>query len=180
MTAKKYAFLAVVILAAAGCAEAPFQGCPAKKTPVVAPSPALVVPQPAPAPIAPVQQAVLESKPITITGINFQLNSSKLMSHDIRVLDEVAGFARKHDSAVLDVNGYCSKVGSYAYNQHLSEQRAESVARYLEAHGVSRSRMVLKGHSYDDPVASNATRQGRFANQRVEIDSNIQVEKTVR
>ena len=54
-----------------------------------------------------------------------------------------------------------------------------SEAQLSEAHGVSRSRMVLKGHSYNDPVASNATPQGRFANQRVEINSTIQVEKTV-
>ncbi|WP_414040718.1 OmpA family protein [Acidithiobacillus sp. M4-SHS-6] len=182
MIANKQVLLAVMVMAAAGCAEAPFQGCPAHKAPVAAPvsTPAPApMPAVAPAPIAPVQRTILQSKPITITGINFKLNSSKLMSHDIKVLDEVADFAQKHDSAVLDVNGYCSKVGSYAYNQRLSEQRAESVARYLEAHGVSRSRMVLKGHSYDDPVASNATPQGRFANQRVEINSTIQVEKTV-
>ncbi|PKY11016.1 hypothetical protein B1757_06810 [Acidithiobacillus marinus] len=179
MIAKKHVLLAVMLMAAAGCAEAPFQGCPAHKAPVAAPAPAPAPMPVAPAPIAPVQRTVLQSKPITITGINFKLNSSKLMSHDIKVLDEVADFAEKHDSAVLDVNGYCSKVGSYAYNQRLSEQRAESVARYLENHGVSRSRMVLKGHSYNDPVASNATPQGRFANQRVEINSTIQVEKTV-
>lgn len=181
MIAKKHAFLAVLVFAMAGCAEAPFQGCPTSKPPLVAmPAPApAAAPLPAPAPIAPVQRTVLQSKPVTITGINFRLNSSKLMGHDIPVLDKVATFAQKHVSAVLNVNGYCSKVGSYAYNQRLSERRAESVARYLEAHGVSRSRMVLKGHSYNDPVASNATQQGRFANQRVEINSTIEVKKTV-
>jgi OOP family OmpA-OmpF porin len=101
------------------------------------------------------------------------------MSHDIQVLDQVADFARKHSSAVLDINGYCSEVGSYLYNLRLSQQRADSVARYLEDHGVSPSRMVLKGHSYNDPVASNATPQGRFANQRVDIISTIQVKKIV-
>ena len=63
------------------------------------------------------QQSVLQSKPVTITGINFKFNSSQLLGHDIRVLDEVANFAQKHPDAILDVNGYCSKVGSYAYNQ---------------------------------------------------------------
>ncbi|OFC63185.1 hypothetical protein BAE30_00805, partial [Acidithiobacillus caldus] len=136
-------------------------------------------PPPAPAPIAPVQKTVLESKPITITGINFKFNSSKLLDRDIKVLDEVAEFAQKHPDAVINVNGYASKVGTYAYNLKLSQQRAESVARYLEQHGVPRDRMVLKGHSYEDPIASNATPQGRFENQRVEINSTIQVEKTV-
>lgn len=109
----------------------------------------------------------------------FKFNSSQLLGHDIRVLDEVANFAQKYPDAVLDVNGYCSKVGNYAYNQKLSEQRAESVARYLRTHGVPDSRMAIKGYSYKDPIASNATSQGRFQNQRVEINSTIQVEKTV-
>ena len=182
MVTKKHALLSILVLAATGCAEVPLQGCPAKTpAPVAAPAaaPIAVAPTPTPAPIAPVQQTVLQSKPVTITGINFQFNSSQLLGHDIRVLDEVAKFAQKHPDAVLDVNGYCSKVGSYAYNQKLSEQRAESVARYLRTHGVPDSRMVIKGHSYKDPIASNATSQGRFQNQRVEINSTIQVEKTV-
>jgi OOP family OmpA-OmpF porin len=180
MVPRKLPLVAVLVLSAAGCAEMPFHGCPAGKSPVVAP---VAVPKAAPisvpTPIAPVQRAILQSKPITITGINFRLNSSRLMSHDIQVLDQVADFARKHSSAVLDINGYCSEVGSYLYNLRLSQQRADSVARYLEDHGVSPSRMVLKGHSYNDPVASNATPQGRFANQRVDIISTIQVKKIV-
>ena len=150
---------------------------PAKKV-AAAPTPA-PAPAPAPAPIAPVVQTILVSKPITITGINFKFNSYKLLDHDIKVLDEVADFARKHPDAMLNVNGYCSKVGSYAYNLKLSKLRAGSVAQYLERHGVSRNRMQLIGHSYNDPVASNATSQGRFLNQRVEINSSIRVRQTV-
>jgi len=144
----------------------------AKPTPAPAPAPA-------PAPIAPVEKTVLVSKPITITGINFKFDSYKLLDRDIKVLDQVADFAKQHPDAILEVNGYCSKVGTYAYNLKLSKLRAESVAQYLERHGVPRDRMVLKGHSYDDPVASNATPEGRFLNQRVEINSSIKVEKTV-
>jgi OOP family OmpA-OmpF porin len=171
--------LAGVLLSAAGCAEAPFSGCPAGKAPVAAPAPAPVALPPAPTPIAPIQKTVLESKPIAITGINFTLNSDKLLGHDIKILDQVADFARKHPNAVLDVNGYASKVGGYAYNLKLSRKRAKSVARYLERHGVASNRMVLRGHSYEDPIASNATPKGRFENQRVEINSSIKVEKTV-
>ncbi len=153
--------------------------CAPKTVPVAAaPVPAKTIPA-APAPIAPVEQTVLVSKPITITGINFQFNSYKLLSRDIRVLDEVAAFSKNHPEAVLDVNGYCSKVGSYAYNLKLSRKRAGSVAKYLEQHGVSPARMILKGHSYNNPVATNATPQGRFLNQRVEINSTVKVQKTV-
>jgi len=149
---------------------------PAPVPVAVAPTP----PAPAPAPIAPVERTILVSKPITITGINFKFDSYKLLDHDIKVLDQVASFAKNHPQAVLDVNGYCSKVGSYAYNLKLSKRRAQSVAHYLTQHGVTSDRMVLKGHSYDNPVATNATRQGRFLNQRVEINSSIKVQKTVR
>ncbi len=156
---------------------------PAHCAPAKAPAPAPVAvtppPPPPPAPIAPVERTILVSKPITITGINFKFDSYKLLDHDIKVLDEVADFAKKHPDAVLDINGYCSKVGSYAYNLKLSKLRAHSVARYLEQHGISSGRMVLKGHSYDNPVATNATPQGRFLNQRVEINSSIKVQKTV-
>ncbi len=153
--------------------------CAPKMAPVAAAPAPVPAPQTAPAPIAPVEQTVLISKPITITGINFEFNSYKLLSRDIRVLDEVAAFSKKHPGAVLDVNGYCSKVGSYGYNMKLSRKRAGSVAHYLERHGVSRTRMLLKGHSYNDPVATNATAQGRFLNQRVEINSSVKVQKTV-
>ncbi|MEY2341708.1 OmpA family protein [Acidithiobacillus sp. IBUN Pt1247-S3] len=178
MRLERAVILSAVLIAAAGCANGPFLGCPAGKPPVAKPAP-IPTPAPAPAPIAPVQKTVLESKPITITGINFKINSYKLLSHDIHVLDEVAAFSEKHPDAVLDVNGYCSKVGTYAYNLKLSKLRAASVAKYLEAHGVAKDRMVLKGHSFDDPVASNATPEGRFQNQRVEINSTIKVQKTV-
>ncbi|MHB1632579.1 MAG: OmpA family protein [Acidithiobacillus sp.] len=150
---------------------------PAPVPVAVAPTPP--APAPAPAPIAPVERTILVSKPITITGINFKFDSYKLLDHDIKVLDQVASFAKNHPDAVLDVNGYCSKVGSYAYNLKLSKLRAQSVAQYLRQHGVTSDRMVLKGHSYDNPVATNATRQGRFLNQRVEINSSIKVQKTV-
>ena len=154
----------------------PAHCAPAQVPVAVAPTPP--PPAPMPTPIAPVERTVLVSKPVTITGINFKFDSYKLLDHDIKVLDQVADFAKNHPDAVLDVNGYCSKVGSYAYNLKLSKLRAQSVAQYLTQHGVTSDRMVLKGHSYDNPVATNATPQGRFLNQRVEINSSIKVQKT--
>ena len=154
----------------------PAHCAPAPVPVAVAPTPP--PPAPMPTPIAPVERTVLVSKPVTITGINFKFDSYKLLDHDIKVLDQVADFAKNHPDAVLDVNGYCSKVGSYAYNLKLSKLRAQSVAQYLTQHGVTSDRMVLKGHSYDNPVATNATPQGRFLNQRVEINSSIKVQKT--
>ncbi|MBU2755465.1 OmpA family protein [Acidithiobacillus sp. CV18-2] len=167
-------------VALSGCGLYEVTPCPAGPAPVAPVASVMPPPPPPPAPIAPVERTVLESKPITITGINFQTNSAKLMSRDIRTLDEVADFSKKHPEAVLHVNGYCSKTGSYAYNYKLSKARAASVAAYLAKHGVSPSKMSVTGHSYEDPIASNATPAGRFANQRVEINSSIMVKTTVK
>lgn len=174
--------IALSVLALAGCA--PYQVyCPLHecKKPTAVPVTAVApVTAPVATPdIASFQNGVLASKPITIQGVNFKVNSAKLMDRDIPVLDKVAAFAHKYHSAVLTVNGYCSHTGGFAYNQRLSVRRAESVAHYLEARGVSSDRLIVKGHSYLDPVASNATAQGRFKNQRVEVNSTIKVHKVV-
>lgn len=163
------------IVCASGCGL--YQVTPCHKIPVsktkAEPAAAPVVQKPAP--IVPVEETVLKSKPITITGINFKTNSDQLVGKDISVLDEVVGFAKRHPESILHINGYCSKTGSYAYNYRLSLARARSVARYLEQRGVASDRLKVIGHSYDNPIASNATPAGRYANQRVEIASTIKI-----
>lgn len=65
--------------------------------------------------------------------------------------------------------GYTDSVGSDSYNLNLSEQRANSVATYLTQEGVAPSRMQISGMGEANPVASNATDEGRQQNRRVEI-----------
>ena len=173
--------IALSVLALAGCAPyhayCPFHECKKPASiPVVTPEVApVVVPV-----IAPIHKNILISKPITIQGVNFKTSSYKLLDRDLPILDQVAEFAHKYPSAMLTVNGYCSHTGSFVYNQRLSTQRAESVAQYLENHGVSGSRLIVRGHSFMDPIASNATAQGRFKNQRVEVNSTIKINKVIK
>ena len=80
--------------------------------------------------------------------------------------------------------GHTDSVGSDAYNQTLSERRANSVADYLSGHGMTRTRMVTIGAGEGHPVASNDTEEGRAENRRVEItivpvsEENVQKAKT--
>ena len=60
-------------------------------------------------------------------------------------------------------------MGSDAYNQKLSEQRALSVARYLEGKRVNSMRLATSGKGETQPTMSNTTESGRQANRRVEI-----------
>jgi OmpA-OmpF porin, OOP family len=69
----------------------------------------------------------------------------------------------------VDVNGYTDSSGSDAHNQLLSERRADTVKQALIEDGVSASRISTRGEGASNPVASNATAEGRAQNRRVEI-----------
>ena len=66
--------------------------------------------------------------------------------------------------------GHTDSVGSDAYNQKLSVRRAEAVKAYLVSKGIEQNRVYTEGKGETQPVASNATRQGRAQNRRVEIE----------
>ena len=66
--------------------------------------------------------------------------------------------------------GHTDSVGSKSYNQALSAQRASAVLSYLVGKGVDAARMKSEGRGESQPVASNATAQGRAQNRRVEIE----------
>jgi len=73
------------------------------------------------------------------------------------------------DDAPIDIAGHTDSLGSEAYNQSLSQRRAAAVSRFLTAQGVSATRLRVHGHGESQPVADNATEQGRARNRRVEI-----------
>ncbi|MBN9143166.1 outer membrane protein OmpA-like peptidoglycan-associated protein [Novosphingobium sp. 1748] len=94
--------------------------------------------------------------------------------HDIQprfygVLDAVSRTLGKYPATYVDVNGHTDAIGSYAYNQRLSERRAGAVADYLADRSVNGARMHVQGFGKTEPIASNATISGRAANRRVEI-----------
>lgn len=73
------------------------------------------------------------------------------------------------DGDPIEIGGHTDSRGSKAYNQALSERRAAAVARFFTAHGVAADRLRAHGYGEDEPVADNATEQGRAHNRRVEI-----------
>jgi outer membrane protein OmpA-like peptidoglycan-associated protein len=85
------------------------------------------------------------------------------------VLDNVAQTLTEYNQTVIEVAGHTDSVGTDAYNQQLSVQRANSVAGYLSSRGVTMQRMIVTGAGESRPIASNDTEAGRAANRRVEI-----------
>ncbi|MFZ5501955.1 MAG: OmpA family protein [Pseudomonadota bacterium] len=137
------------------------------------------VPTPAPTPKE-VWKTLLENKPVNIEGAYFAFDSAKLRGGSLQKLDEVVDFAKQYPDAELEAAGHTDSIGDEAYNQTLSERRAESVKGYLVSHGVDGSRVMVKGYGETQPVADNKTSEGRAQNRRVEIRSVVKEEKRVR
>jgi outer membrane protein OmpA-like peptidoglycan-associated protein len=102
-------------------------------------------------------------------SITFGFDKSDVQPQFYPVLDNVANTLRQYDQTVIEVAGHTDNVGSDAYNQDLSQRRADAVAAYLGTRGIARDRMMTVGAGKTRPIASNDTDQGRAANRRVEI-----------
>ena len=69
----------------------------------------------------------------------------------------------------LEVEGHTDSVGREAYNQTLSEQRAQGARDYLVSQGVLANSIVSRGFGSTKPIGSNDTAEGRQSNRRVEL-----------
>lgn len=101
--------------------------------------------------------------------VTFAFNKSDIQPRFFVTLNIVARTLNNYPATYVDVNGHTDAIGSYGYNQVLSERRAGSVADYLTYRAVVPARMHVQGFGKTEPIASNATIQGRAANRRVEI-----------
>ena len=75
---------------------------------------------------------------------------------------------KDHANLKIEISGHTDNSGTRATNLSLSERRAQSVVNYL-AKDVPVERMVAKGYAFDEPIADNATVEGRALNRRVEF-----------
>lgn len=102
-------------------------------------------------------------------SVTFATNSADLSAEFYDVLNSVSKVLDEFDQTVVEVAGHTDSTGSAAYNQQLSEKRADSVARFLNNQGVIDERLIPVGMGEYRPVDSNDTSNGRQANRRVEI-----------
>jgi outer membrane protein OmpA-like peptidoglycan-associated protein len=132
-------------------------------------------PAPPPPPAPPVAQAPppppppATKKKIVLRGVNFDFDKSNIRPDAVPILEQACQVLKQESSINVQVRGYTDSVGTDAYNQKLSERRAKSVNDWLVKCGISPSRLTSKGFGESDPVASNATPEGRAQNRRVEL-----------
>ncbi|NOX43168.1 MAG: OmpA family protein [Gammaproteobacteria bacterium] len=102
-------------------------------------------------------------------NITFPTNGRDLRSDFYSVLDSVTLVLEEFKKTTIMVAGYTDSMGSVAYNQRLSEDRANSVASYLKNKKVNPARFETVGFAEKNPIADNSTDQGRALNRRVEL-----------
>ncbi|MCH7411090.1 OmpA family protein [Belliella sp. DSM 111904] len=103
------------------------------------------------------------------SGILFGFDSYSLTPQAQENIMKFAEILKEYPDTDLSIEGHTDSRGSYNYNLGLSERRAGSVMNYLKMQGVASDRITTIGYSFDKPVASNDTDEGRAKNRRVEI-----------
>lgn len=101
--------------------------------------------------------------------ILFAYDKADIESESFPLLDEVVQALEDNKGFNVQVEGHTDSRGTEAYNQTLSEQRAESVVAYLRNHGVPAERLSYKGFGETEATDSNKTIEGREHNRRVDF-----------
>jgi outer membrane protein OmpA-like peptidoglycan-associated protein len=103
------------------------------------------------------------------SGVTFATNSYAIQPQFQKTLNDVAATLATYNQTYIDVYGHTDSTGNDAINMPLSQNRAQAVSSYLASRGVSPARIGTQGFGSSQPVASNATAEGRQQNRRVEI-----------
>ena len=103
------------------------------------------------------------------SDISFDTGRADIKGNFAPILDRFAEGLRNNPNAEVRIIGHTDSTGSDAINNPLSLQRAESTRNYLTSRGVNGARIQVQGMGSHQPVASNATNEGRARNRRVEI-----------
>ena len=113
---------------------------------------------------------VSESGLEILDKVYFRTNKAKILKVSFGLLDNVADVLKNHtEIKAIRVEGHTDDRGKDAHNKRLSQQRAESVVKYLVKRGVSKSRLIAIGFGEEKPIDSNETDEGRSANRRVDF-----------
>ncbi|MFN2371792.1 MAG: OmpA family protein [Candidatus Krumholzibacteriia bacterium] len=124
-----------------------------------------------PIPVTDTAIQLLDTGRISTSQIEFKISSAELERRDTAVLDEIAQTLADWPALRIEIGGHTDSSGSEAFNQKLSEQRAQSVLDYLlvKQPGLDRGRFTTKGYGEGTPLEDNGTVEGRAANRRVEF-----------
>lgn len=120
---------------------------------------------------------------IDLRGVNFKFDRPKTgesnieptlqvpTADSIAILDQAVDALNRYPEIKVELNGHTDSIGTDAYNQGLSERRAQIVADYLTSHGIDASRITaVQGFGESQPIDTNDTKEGRARNRRTELN----------
>ncbi len=116
-----------------------------------------------------VEKAIAESGKFVTNNILFDTGKATLKSESMTEIAKVAAYMKQNPSVRFEVQGHTDNQGSDAINDPLSQQRAEAIVKALEGLGADSFNLKAVGKGSHEPVADNATEEGRAKNRRVEF-----------
>jgi OOP family OmpA-OmpF porin len=115
-------------------------------------------------------ELVAEGMSITLRGIYFDFDKATIKPESRPALEDAAKILQENPGIRVEIQGHTDSKGSDAYNQNLSERRAQSVVNFLVTQlSIDRARLVARGYGEGMPIATNDTDEGRALNRRVEF-----------
>ena len=105
----------------------------------------------------------------SIYGVLFDSGKASIQASSTPCLNEMAKLLKKNTAWKMQVEGHTDNVGGKEANARLSQTRADAVRTWLTGHGVAGNGLTAKGFGDAQPVAPNATEDGRSKNRRVDL-----------
>lgn len=112
---------------------------------------------------------IREGETIVLRNIFFETDSSRLLPESETELNNLFELLTRNPGLKIEISGHTDNSGTEAYNQFLSEKRAEAVYLFLTAKGISPQRLSFKGLGASQPVADNHTVEGKALNRRTQF-----------
>lgn len=126
------------------------------------------------APAAEPQAEVAAFETVILRPVNFQHDRAELTEPSRKTLDELAARLKSQPDTKVLIEGYADATGSEQYNLRLGQRRADSVRDYLVGKGVQPASLQVASRGEAQPVADNASPEGRAQNRRTEVNATEQ------
>ena len=116
-----------------------------------------------------IKKEVIQKIALAAKGINFETGKAVITAGSFKSLDDLVTLLNSYPGASVEIQGHTDNNGTPESNKTLSQDRANSVKRYLSAGGVSEARMTAIGYGQEMPLADNKTEAGKTKNRRVDF-----------
>lgn len=115
------------------------------------------------------RQKMEKGKKFVLKDIYFEFDRYELMPRSYVELDKLLTILKRYPGMHIEIVGHTDNIGDDAYNNPLSEKRAQAVANFLSANKIAQGRLRVRGEGERKPIDTNETEEGRSRNRRVEF-----------